>query len=221
MKRSILLIFVLTLVFASCEKDNTEQTPQAPQESVLDYFPLQVGNYWVYERSGCDSTWTDCTVISTDTCIIVGDMIFGDFIYYNIVGVNPVGQPTSEFIRDSLDYIIDNYGNIYFSNSDFENKLNEEFVTNGDGDTIFHWYYQMQKELYNIEVPNGNFDCMDNKMSFYRKVDDFEKELNTHQLYSKNVGPVFKQSMFAHSGSGFKQELVDYRIIPNNSITTP
>ena len=213
MKRIILSIFIASLLFSSCKKDN--DTPP-PTESVLDYFPLSVGNYWVYERYGCDSTWTDCTSKSIDTSFITKDTIIDGNTYFKIEGTSPVGQPSTSFFRDSLDYIVDNIGNIMFSSTDFDSKLAEEYIIVNETDTAFYWYYQMQKEPYNIEVDAGTFECLDNQMSFFRHQDDFEKEFNTHQLFAKEVGPVLKQAMFASSTSGFKQELIGYKIIPED-----
>ena len=208
------------MVFSACNKDETDTDP-SPQESVLDYFPLNTGNYWVYERSFCDSTWTQCEAKSTDTTFVTKDTLINNIIYYKVEGVNSLGQSVKSFYRDSLNYVVNSNGTILFSSSDFESKMHEQYVIIDEDDTIFYWYYKMQEELFAIHVPAGSFDCLDNKMSFFRKIDDFEKEFNTHQLYAKNIGPIFNQAMFASSGSGYKSELVDYKIIPKSSSIIP
>ncbi len=71
----------------------------------------------------------------------------------------------------------------------------------------------MQQEPYEVSVPHGTFNCLDNKMSFFRKKENFEKEYNTHNLYSKGTGPVYESAMFASNTSGVKRELVNFEIL--------
>ena len=220
MKRIILLALIVSVALAMCKKDDSNDPDPLPTETVLNYFPLNIGNYWVYERSACDSSWTDCTLQSTDTSFITKDTIINGFNYFKLVGINLVGYQNTTFLRDSLNYIIDHVGNIFVSDTDFESIINEEYVINNN-DTLFHWYSRMQEELYSVVVPAGNYDCLDRKMSFFRKQENFEKEFNTHCLYAKNVGPVYQNNMYASSGSGFKQELIDFKIVTKSTRYLP
>lgn len=213
MKRMLIFALLAAVAFSSCKKENDDDPNQTPEERVLDYFPLLVGNYWVYERSSCDSAWTDCTSISTDTCIVTKDTMINDLKYYKIEGMNILGQMTNWYLRDSLDYIVDQYGTILISNTDFESSFDEEYVTNNGNDTIFHWYRKVFDHPNTVTVPVGTYDCLDNRMSFFSKEDNFEKEWNTHYYFAEDVGPVFENVMYAGSKSGFKRELVGYKVI--------
>jgi len=212
MKRLFLLTLISVVAFSSCKKDEADPDP-IPTESVLQYFPLKTGNYWVYQRSVCDSTWTNCEIKATDTVWVTKDTLINDKTYFKLEDVTVTGQHRSIYYRDSLDYIVDNLGNIVVSNTDFETKLHEEYIIVNETDTAFYWYNKMQNAPFNIEVPAGNFSCLDNKMSFFRQTDNFETEFNTHQLYAKGTGPVFNQAMFAHSGGGYKRELVSSGVL--------
>ncbi len=211
MKRIIFLILILAIGFSSCKKDEPNPDPDPiPQDSVLDYFPLSIGNYWVYERSACDSTWTECEVLSIDTSFVTKDTIINNNNYFKVEQVTVVGQKSTAYLRDSLNYIVSSLGEIVFSNTDFTTKLSEQYIITGTNDTAFYIYTKMQEEPYSIQVPAGNFDCLDRKLSLYSKADDFENERNTHNLFAKAVGPVYYQAMFVQGGNGFKQELIGF-----------
>ena len=100
MKHVLLIIIAFLIVFQACKKDEPDPNP-APQESVLDYFPLTVGNYWIYEFSRCDSTWTECNYSRTDSNYVSKDTMINGHMYYKIEGRNFLFlEPL--FLRDSL-----------------------------------------------------------------------------------------------------------------------
>jgi len=214
MKRIILLLFIASITFSSCKKDEPNPDPEPePTESVLAYYPLTVGNFWIYERSFCDSTWEDCTLKSIDTSFVTKDTVINNNTYFKVEGVNPVGQKSTGFLRDSLDYIVSSSGNIVFSNKDFTTKLSEQYIITGNNDTAFYIYTKMHEEPYSIQVPAGDFDCLDRRLSLFSKSDNFESERNTHNLFAKGIGPVYNQVMYVNSGAGFKQELIEFAFV--------
>ena len=211
MKRILLIAVLAAITFSSCKKD--EEPNQTPIETVFDYYPLGVGNYWVYERSSCDTTWTDCISLSTDTCIVTKDTMINDLKYFKIEGVNIIGKMDSWLLRDSLDYIVDNHGRIHISNTDFESSFDEEYVIINDNDTIFFWHRKIMDHPNSVTVPSGTYDCLDNRLSLFRKADNFEREFNTHYYFAEDVGPVYESVMYASNTGGFKRELIGYKVI--------
>ena len=207
MKRIIFLILILAIGFSSCKKDDPNPDP-IPTETVLEYFPLNVGNYWVYETSSCDSTWTDCHITKTDTVRITKDTLISNKKYFKIESTNPLNYYVPSFLRDSLDYIINNFGDIIMSNTDFNTIFGEEYIVSQD--TLYHWSVKMQEENYNIEVPAGTYNCLDKELSFFRHQENFEHEFNTHVYYAKGVGPIYHNWMYASTTAGIKQELVSF-----------
>lgn len=211
MKRYFLVLAILVIAFPSCKENNTPE-PE-PEYTVLEYFPLNVGNYWVYERSGCDSTWTDCDLISTDTSIITKDTIINKLVYYKLEGKNITGINQPVYLRDSLDYIVNHTGHIIISNNDFDRIIYERWEINqSNNDTLAHIYNQIKDRPNNVVVPSGTYDCIDFRGSFFRKHDNFQIEYNYHNYFAKDVGPVYRNSMFLHSLGGIKQELISYHI---------
>jgi len=216
MKRIIFFILITTIAFSACKNEDNDPQP-LPESSVLKYFPLTVGNYWVYEQSLCDSTWIDCESKSIDTNFVTKDTLINDLKYYKIEGVGLLGHTDPIFLRDSLNYIVDVHGTIHISDTDFENKISERYVTNSENDTVYYLYRQIKDMPNNIEVPVGIFNCLDNKTYFYRSSENFEQEFNTHYLFAKDIGPVYENVMFAGSLGGYKKELVDYNILSKDN----
>ncbi len=210
MKRIILVAFIAVFAFSSCKKDETKTEPNPP-ETVLDYLPLAVGNYWVYERSTCDSTWENCNSVSIDTNFVTKDTLINGLNYYKIEGKNLVDNKT-QFVRDSLGYIVDEKGYKLFSNTDFTNVLYEQYIV-PNSDTLYHWYTKMDETPITFEVKAGSFLCLDSKLSLFKKHDDFNKELNSHSAYSKHVGIVYENAIYASGTGGIKRELVSYKLI--------
>ena len=210
MKRIIFLAFITIVAFSSCNKNDDNNDP-IPQETVLEYLPLAIGNYWVYEKSSCDSTWTGCTSMSIDTNVVTKDTTINELHYFKIEGRNLMGSEP-KFVRDSLDYIIDSEGRILFSNKDFTTIFHEEYVV-PNNDTLYHWYTKMDEVPIIFEVPLGNFTCLDNKLSFFRKKENFEYEFNSHSSYAKDIGLVYESAMFASSTGGIKRELIGTNIL--------
>ena len=216
MKSIISLSLLMTIfLFISCNKDEPEPTPAPPVESVLDYYPLEIGNYWVYQRSGCDSTWENCDSLDTDTTRVVKDTIINNHTYFKLEGYTELGHKSVAYLRDSSDYIVSSNGNIIFSNKDFESILKERYEI-FNGDTIFYYYVKMEEEPVPFESPAGVFECLDRKMTLFIQKDNFEKPINIHHLFAKGVGPVFSQAVYAISLGGYKMELVDYHVAPEN-----
>ncbi len=72
MKRLIVIVMMAALAFTACKKSDTDVTPVPPSpepESVLDYMPLAVGNYWIYESFSCDSGEINCVSKSIDEAV--------------------------------------------------------------------------------------------------------------------------------------------------------
>ncbi len=214
MKNVILVLVSVIFILSSCTKDPDDPaTPNdpLPEESVLDYYPLAVGNYWVYQHSRCDSTWQNCDSIFTDTTKIIKDTIINNHTYYKLESRLFPGFTDYVYLRDSLDYIVNSKGNIIFSNKDFDNILYEKYgIFNGD--TLFYYYAKMEEYPGLVETPAGEFNCLDCKIYIFTQKDNFQLPTHTHHLFAKNVGPVFNQAVYLSNMAGVKWELVDYHL---------
>lgn len=209
MKRSSIIILIAFLILPSCKESNTP----TPENSVLDYFPLTIGNYWVYERSSCDSTWTDCNSLSIDTSRITKDTLINGFTYFKIEGKNLVGNSTPVFLRDSGDYLVNSMGYIHVSIDEINSLLYEEYITNSaQTDTLYYIISEMIGYPNSVVVPAGTFNCIDNRTTLFRVKEGINEGVSAHNYYTKNVGRVYENVLFTSSLGGFKRELISYNI---------
>ncbi|MEJ2595887.1 MAG: hypothetical protein P8100_12360 [bacterium] len=214
MKHLVIAVLAGLFIFHACKKEeNISDNP--PQPQVTDYFPLQVGNYWIYEQSTCDSGEINCEVKGVDTSFIEKDTSINGKQYFKYITNFPMQQTT--FLRDSGDYIVDLYGEILFTHSDSAGIFNEQFVVPNGEDTLYRWYYRLTF-TGNVNVPAGLFDCMDMRGHIFRLQDDYMIDHNTHHFYALRVGPVKKTAVYASNLSVIKQELTGYHIEPDGGV---
>lgn len=215
MKRIMLILVLPLIIFNACKKDDSTGN-QLPQESVLDYMPLTVGNYWIYEIFQCDSGEVNCELLSIDTNLITKDTLINGYTYYKIEGLR-LFYDEPIYYRDSGDFMVDNFGTIIFTIKDDNQIYNPKYIVNNN-DTILYWYNKLFDELVNIKVSGGDFECLDFKLHFYRLIDNFQIEHTLSHLFSKNVGLVKESSVFVSSLSGRKRELIGYFVHPKSTI---
>lgn len=209
-KRLIFLSILLIITSYACKKDDTS-APVPPKDSVLDYMPLKIGNYWIYETFGCDSGEANCTSKSIDTSRIIKDTIINDKIYFKLVGnyhlfVDPL------YIRDSGDYLVDHNGRVLFTHTDSLQIFNEHAITGLEDDTVFYYYDKLTSQNRQLSVEAGIFDCLDIRTSLFRALDDFQIEHQGHKYYAKNVGLVKQSAFWAVSLAVNKRELIGYHL---------
>lgn len=216
MKRLIVIVMIAALAFSACKKSDTDVTPIPPTpepepESVLDYMPLAIGNYWIYETFGCDSGEINCVSKSIDTTIVTKDTLINGNTYFKLEGNYLLfGDP--KFLTDSGDYLIDQTGTILFTNTDSVNTFNEQFIISIPGDTIYHFYDKLIHGEFDITVESGVFSCLDFRLSFYRGQDDFLIEHQGHGYYAKNVGLIKQSAFWASNLHVVKRELIGYHL---------
>lgn len=188
MKKSILIIAVVFAVFTSCKKEKVETETPVVAETVLDYFPLVEGNYWVYEQSRADSNGTE--IPSTwlpDSQVVKNDTVINGKTYHIIHEYNRYGSSYvyTKYYRDSADCIVSETGKIVFSIK--PGFLYSEALL---PDSAVYINYSIVTQTTDITVPLGTFDCIDMKGEFFREIDNFSIAHLTHKYHHKGTGPV-------------------------------
>lgn len=212
MKHVLLIVIVSLVVFQSCKKDEPDPNP-TPQESVLDYYPLTIGNYWIYQNYNCDSGEVNCTSSSIDTNIVTKDTIIFGNKYFKIEG-NRLYMEEPRFYRDSGDFIVDNYGKIIFTILDSDVTYNNVDIINNDGDTVFNWYNYLMDSTKSYTVTAGTFECLDFRLTLFKYYEESTTEYNLDNYFAKSVGPVKETAAFVSNLSGRKRELISYVVQP-------
>jgi hypothetical protein len=208
MKRIMIIGGLFLVFFASCNKDNNpNDKPEA--DSVLDYMPLAIGNYWVYETFSCDSGGVNCVSQSVDTTQVTGDTVMNGNTYFKLEGSFEL-FPDQVFLRDSGDYLVNQQGIILFTCSDSLHRFNEHEIIGQDNDTLFYWYTKLFLPASPVLVGSGSYDCLDFRTLLFRKQDNFQTAHQTHHYYAKNIGLIKETSLWAISLKEFHRELIGY-----------
>lgn len=151
MKRVFLIMAGIVLLASSCKKGETD-TP-TPSTPTADYMQLKVGNYWVYDRYRVDSLGNETIYEAADSNIIIGDTIIRDELFFKKMHNHP-HQLT--YVRDSNGYLINDQGEILFSDHDFSNILRADTV----GGNYFYIEYSMMQSDTSTVVPFGTYDAL-------------------------------------------------------------
>ena len=189
----------------SCTKDEVNQ------ENVLEYLPLKVGNYWIYQTYLCDSVSENCNDYVIDTVTVIKDTTINGNKYFKLKGTY-YKQDLMDYLRDSGHYIVNIKGDIIFSNKTFNKTLNHYVLETDKGDTIYYADYQMKKAGDPVNITLGEFDCLNYQGELYAKTDNFITPRYTNNYYSKNVGLIYSTSFYLIKGDQIKRELIGYHL---------
>ncbi len=207
----ILLCLALTLTFTACNDDDENISPPNPPAAVPNFFPMSIGNYWIYDVVRVDSNGTETLLNYSDTIRIIGDTSYNSNIYYSIEQdrfLTTQALKDTIYRRDSSGYLVNLEGRISFSADDYH--------------TIFHTWeipqanikvdYFVDDSLYTYNVPAGNFDCL-NYVGLVQYLDPAstfpDRYMNT--AYSNNIGIIFQNEIFASSlATEYQRRLREY-----------
>lgn len=220
MKKVMLLLFALAVI-ASCEKDETPETP-TNQESISDYFPLAVGNYWVYLNYSLSvdgvrtnhNSQIDSVIVTKDTLIDgVKHFVLERTMLDNELYIN--WQRTLKYyISETEDYSsIDsrNWPQLY---TNFTDTLFQKAELYDKQDTIVNSSWKMEKSIEKITVPVGTFEVIDFKGTHYSySKRGIEGPRHSHIYYAKNIGIIKEVIVYAYYLSpSLEKELIRYHI---------
>ena len=198
-------------VFNSCKKDD----PTNPtQPSYPNYGQLKAGNYWVYQVFELDSSGFDRPTNDFDSCFIAKDTVLNGKTYYEMHRPGLNGMKIT-YLRDSLSYIVDYYGNILFSSSDFSTTFATAFHIEAGNDTVYKSTRTMTDKDYTVATDAGTFvtsaylvknEIWPNWVAHYRT-------FYIKTRYAKNVGIVTETlPPFLSSQQFFERRLVRYHV---------
>ena len=195
MKRLFLLVPIFALVFSCSSDDDSSPQPIEPN----NFYALTVGNEWVYKwyfRSTQVNEFEFNGVV--DSVSIVGTEEINGNTYFKVrqftSGNNSanVGFPLWDdgesytYLRDSVGYLVEDNGTIYFNNSN-----HEPFVMTSDN-TITH-YGKLTENTPIIDVGAGSIECLE--MELYVGNPNSISPLQ-HYYYSNGIGAVIWQGKF-------------------------
>lgn len=209
--KKLMNLFALLIIFTySCKKDDPVECPSEP---ILNYTPMSIGDYWVYEVFFVDTNGNDSSINRIDSMYVSGDTIINQNTYTIIDGDHFIfGTSRPQILRDSNGYIVDHNGTFIFSPSDFTTPFNAWAQTNNDGDTIMHWYRKMMSGEIQMSTQAGVFSCLRSQIFFYHLMPNMASPRLYPDCYANNVGLVVNTIGYASQPGYYERRLIRYQV---------
>ncbi len=210
MKRSIVFL-MMALFIASCKKEGSNPVESiGSQEKVTDYFPLTVGNYWIYEYYMSDSTlnFIDKNVI--DSTYVEKDSIYNGNVY--AVVRSSYWSKIVTLIRDSSDYLVMQKGQKLFTINQNNSNLFDGYMSYPD--TTYYYTLKMKNSDSICSVPSGQYQAkyvIGTVTSTVPNLPAMTKR-NFYYAYEKGVGLVYERQGDLFTPIYFEERLVRYHV---------
>lgn len=213
---SLLCICVCVSILVFSCKDHDDNN--IPDPITYDnYAQLKVGNYWIYQHFNIDSSGNVTPTSTYDSCYVEKDTLFNGNIYFKMIRPNPYPPlPSAFLLRDSLHYVVDPAGEIYFSSQDFTTVFDDYYkIASNPGDTICRVIKKMKDKDWIVPTPAGSFITSNMKITYLMYPNwsfaGNERALSTR--FSKNVGIVSETLPFFASNPNYvERRLVRYHL---------
>lgn len=215
------LFLIPLIIFAACKK-NDEPAPANDEKLIVKenaYYPLAIGNYWIYEHYQVFKTGIVNKLSLKDSIAVTRDTIINGTKYAVLEGNNrPFTYPSGiiDFVRDSSGYLINSHHAVLLSSVNFTDTLGRFY----NDDTISKFLYTsiwwMDQASETLNVPAGTFDCIVKKTrrgyDFYEKPE--KKSEDWKSCYAKGIGPVMLEYnyQYAIDISKVEKRLVRYHV---------
>jgi hypothetical protein len=192
MQKKALVAAAAFLVFytSSC-KDKKQPEPDPPIH-YDDYAKLKTGNYWIYQLFDVDSLGEGPALNEFDSVYVSKDTQMNGNTYYFLASTNLMSN--NLWLRDSLHYIVNEYGMIMFSSEDFTTAFvsGPYFFGQDPPDTTAWFTRKMADKDLAYTTPAGVFITSDFQTIYdmYPSHNHAGTHRVIHKRYSKNVGIV-------------------------------
>ena len=207
-KGIILSIILLALLFAAACSKVEDDVIYYPEDPNTTYYPMNIGNYWVYEEYTYDSLGEKPTGEMDSTFIDSDTTINGNKYFVYRTSSSPFW---SMIMRDSSGYLVDNFGVVYFHSKSYGDTLYKKVNYNLSGDTLSAQFRVMYKLDLKIKVPAGLFKAEDARyFQIFPLATISPKRRISFNYYSANVGLVYRD--YDYLGTRYILKLVRYHI---------
>ena len=215
MLRFCLACIALSLLFVSC--DSKDLPAPLDEEPEANFYAHTIGNSWTYEyyeRIFMTEEFEKLDFL--EEVEIMGTSEVDGETYYElrttITGIDSPPQVFGELgvsfqkQRDSLGYLIDDEGTIFFSSE----NLNDYTISENEWGDIFG---KLQSETETIVVDAGTFICSDNiKYLIMNTGDLMPGRDNTY--YSDGLGQILRTYSYAtRAEHNWEKRLISYEIV--------
>ena len=238
LKNSTLVVLSSLFVLTSCENDPVEDDRD---KDIPEYFPLAVGNYWIYDVYNIDENGNEQLLNLQDTLAIVKDSIIDGKVYfvqkwvdsrYSSFGGIRIRE---QFIRKSSDCILQynhlkypHFQDTILSYTNFTDILLE--IVSYEGNTIFDPHdkkdtlYTVSFKMENpetVRVPAGSFEAVDFRGTYFVHEKYLHPDLPNpryiHNYYADRIGLLLKTEDYYTSLARREWRLSKYHIVSNSN----
>ncbi len=214
--RNLFFVALVIILIAGCKKDGEIEAPHGTV-NLYNYFPLSIGNYWVYQNYNIDSLGNETLTDRIDSMYINRDTIVNGYQYYVLEGTNftmgGYAPGIIRLLRDSSGYIVDEGGRRRIAQNNYTDTLyNESRPINGN-----HYYdiSSIMKTVDNdISVAAGLFDVIECEImiTIVTPIPTQGETRYHHNYYADNIGEVVGAGSWYSSKGHFETRLLRYNI---------
>jgi hypothetical protein len=210
MKQLTLLCAMALLSFMACQKENASTTPITAD----NYFPLKVGNYWIYVNSEVSSDGVETVLEGQDSVFIEKDTVINGKLYYKFMNYSSKNKNyySGGFLRDSSQNILNERGKIFLSAPNFKDTF-EVDRSQTSLELFKSKYVKMEKED-NVKSSSGVYNCVDVRLTAILKqpASDGDTVRYSHNYYANNVGSLQKTCGYVSTRAYTKRDLIRYKV---------
>ena len=219
--KNLTLFLLLVLCIVSCKNCDDEQPMPDVMFTESDFFPLQEGNYWIYETIVKDTN--DVLIIGSgermDSLYIAGDTIVGDSTYATIYSQRLHSTQTARLVAAlrNVDGQLEFLFNLGLWVAPFSVVHNDTIGTDTIEQIPLFLEEVMDTELMTtINTPAGDFngDIID-LQSISRQPDapeEWRRRRVGHSYYKKDIGLIARSYFYFNSGRMHDVKLVRYQL---------
>jgi len=207
--KTSLIILIAAFIFSSCKKqDSNPVTSASTQETVTDYFPLQIGDYWIYQVYTADTSLVFTATNTYDTLRVEQDTLLNGINYKVFNG----GLSISGLWRDSADYIVNELGEKLFTINNTSDFLLNEYSQKSD--SLFYNTSVVLSYDSACAVPAGNFAAkyVIGTLTATKPSPTWMMKRNYYYAFSEGVGLIRSRLVYAGGPAYMEERLIRWHL---------
>lgn len=190
--KKVMFVLGAILSVVACQKSNQPLPP--------DYYPLAVGNFWVYDMHRVDSVGNNLSPWKTDSTIIVSDTMIGSVQFFKkehyikYANCQSYSHMCTHFVRYTNDELVTSDGLTLFTLNGSRNG--RVYMGSDSAHFVEHTVTVPNPNLNNqITVPAGSFPSIEEVTSYIEYDTSYVNPLmlQTTAYYSSRVGMLMKE----------------------------
>lgn len=206
MKNLLLLSLLLICTLFACKPE----TLPLPKEDI-DFYPLAVGNYWIYDVYTIDSLGEASAQNRQDTIQITAQVATNGHNYFRFEGTQ-FGADIEFLRRDSSGFLVDENGTIFFTSTAFNQELRRDSI-NPETPVAAVLTYQQSEVQMDITTDAGTFNCYNYEGTIDVLDPDYPHGVRKSSYYlSPTIGLILHEAPYFSTKISVQQQLVEYHL---------